>query len=452
MKPVGYGIDFGTSNSAISIAYPDRVEVVLVEPLGTLPSMLPSLVYLHRDGTRLTGTDAAETYGLTGMARHLCRLCPLVESWNGYQPVTNCRSAVRDGGSNDARLLAGLKYDLADPGSVSTHSWAVDFEVEDLLSYVLRRLKREADRTCGHDVRNVYLGRPVEFPSGATGGDDDLAEARLRRAAERAGFTDVRFLEEPVAASLVEPEADGNLLVLDFGGGTFDVLAWPGDEEAESGISGRDIGGQLIDRALFRAKFESALGLDVQQRGQSGADIRMPASWRQGFSGFSMLRRLMADKAFADWLRAGMRGPDAADYAAMNALVNGGAAHEFYRAIEQAKIALSEVESARVKFERDGLKVDVQVDRGDLRALFSEYRADIDKCIDEALERAGLGADQIATVVTTGGSSQLVPFVEHVRDRFGRERVKSRDPFSMVVRGLGEEARHEWGQTAPSGL
>ncbi len=105
-----------------------------------------------------------------------------------------------------------------------------------------------------------------------------------------------------------------------------------------------------------------------------------------------------------------------------------------------------------MRLDRTGLKVDVQVSRSDLEALFEQYRAAIDKCIDEALERAGLEEDQIDTVVTTGGSSQLLPFVNHVRDRFGPERIKARDPFSTVVRGLGEEARNEWGGTAPNGL
>ena len=55
--PVGYGIDFGTTNSSIAIAYPDRVEVVSVEA-GTLPEVLPSIVYLHRDKNRAAGQDA----------------------------------------------------------------------------------------------------------------------------------------------------------------------------------------------------------------------------------------------------------------------------------------------------------------------------------------------------------------------------------------------------------
>src|ERR1700738_696740 len=49
--PLGYGIDFGTSNSAISIAYADRVDVLA---LGAAHSSLtlPSFVYLHRSGAR----------------------------------------------------------------------------------------------------------------------------------------------------------------------------------------------------------------------------------------------------------------------------------------------------------------------------------------------------------------------------------------------------------------
>ena len=50
-RPLGYGIDFGTSNSAVAIAYADRVEVV---PLGSSRT-LPSFVYLrHRAGRTLS--------------------------------------------------------------------------------------------------------------------------------------------------------------------------------------------------------------------------------------------------------------------------------------------------------------------------------------------------------------------------------------------------------------
>lgn len=46
---MGYGNDFGTSNSAISIAYADRVEVLSLGATRS-PLTLPSYVYLHRSG------------------------------------------------------------------------------------------------------------------------------------------------------------------------------------------------------------------------------------------------------------------------------------------------------------------------------------------------------------------------------------------------------------------
>src|SRR5260370_17015632 len=59
--PLGYGIDFGTSNSAVSIAYSDRVEVL---PLGASRSSrtLPSFIYLHRAGRRAAGDEALKTF------------------------------------------------------------------------------------------------------------------------------------------------------------------------------------------------------------------------------------------------------------------------------------------------------------------------------------------------------------------------------------------------------
>src|ERR1700681_759649 len=53
---LGYGIDFGTSNSAVAIAYADRVEVV---PLGSTRT-LPSFVYLHRASRRAARDEAVK--------------------------------------------------------------------------------------------------------------------------------------------------------------------------------------------------------------------------------------------------------------------------------------------------------------------------------------------------------------------------------------------------------
>src|SRR5688572_17843096 len=75
--PIAYGIDFGTSNSSISIAYPDRVELVNVGI--AIPEVLPSIVYLHRNGQRAAGEDAVQQFLVTGSAKTRCSRCDLVD-------------------------------------------------------------------------------------------------------------------------------------------------------------------------------------------------------------------------------------------------------------------------------------------------------------------------------------------------------------------------------------
>ncbi|HEX2681359.1 MAG TPA: hypothetical protein VHQ03_08705, partial [Candidatus Dormibacteraeota bacterium] len=156
--PLGYGIDFGTSNSAVSIAYEDRVEVVSVGETRA-STTLPSFVYLHRGGRRAAGDEAVRTFLRSGHEKTDCWKCPLAP----YGWDTDCRQYRKGGGCNDARLLSGVKHELAKLGFAGTNSWATDFTVGSLVSVVLQRLKREADEANGAPVERVVLGHPVVF-------------------------------------------------------------------------------------------------------------------------------------------------------------------------------------------------------------------------------------------------------------------------------------------------
>src|SRR5712692_3198556 len=156
--PIGYGIDFGTSNSAVSVAYAGRVAVL---PLGPSRSAmtLPSFVYLHRGGRRAAGEEAVRTFLKSGHEKTDCWNCPLAP----YGWDTDCRQYRKGGGCNDARLLAGVKHELAKLGFAGTNSWATDFSVGSLVAVVLKRLKNEADRATGVNIQRVVLGHPVVF-------------------------------------------------------------------------------------------------------------------------------------------------------------------------------------------------------------------------------------------------------------------------------------------------
>ena len=115
-RPVGYGIDFGTSNSSVSVAYDDRVEVLA---LGESRSQtLPSFVYLHRAGRRSAGDEAVRTFLVSGHEKTDCWNCPLAP----YGWDTDCRQYRKGGGCNDARLLSGVKHELAKLGFAGTNS------------------------------------------------------------------------------------------------------------------------------------------------------------------------------------------------------------------------------------------------------------------------------------------------------------------------------------------
>src|SRR5437870_12411655 len=196
--PLGYGIDFGTSNSAVSIAYADRVEVLSLGA-SRASRTLPSFIYLHRSGRHAAGDQAVRTFLKSGHEKTDCWNCSLAP----YGWDTDCRQYRKGGGCNDARLLSGVKHELAKLGFAGTNSWATDFTVGTLVAVVIKRLKAEADALVSAGVRRVVVGHPVVF-AGADPNDraasDAEAFSRLERAAIEAGFDEVSFLPEPTAA------------------------------------------------------------------------------------------------------------------------------------------------------------------------------------------------------------------------------------------------------------
>ncbi|HYM67341.1 MAG TPA: Hsp70 family protein [Patescibacteria group bacterium] len=429
-RPLGYGVDFGTSNSAVSIAFADRVEVL---QLGASASsmVLPSFVYLHRAGRRAAGDEAVRTFLRSGHEKTDCWKCPLAP----YGWDTDWRQYRKGGGCNDARLLSGVKHELAKLGFAGTNSWATDFSVGALVSVVLRRLKEEADRATGHAVGSVVLGHPVVF----AGADPDNraasdAEAfrRLEQAASEAGFTTVAFLPEPTAAVIGEPTHHGVEVAVDFGGGTFDVAVLDSREgepriAATAGIA---IGGEMLDGVLFETSVGPALGLDA-----------LPSWLFNELRTASSVRLLMADPGIPAILSR--IGGTPAEI--VHALLYEGYAYDFYRSIESAKIALSSAETTDLSFAPLALSITLR------RSAFeSMIRPELDlvgRTISQALEEAGLRPSSVDRVLLTGGSAYIPAFRSELAATFGADRLEQRDAFTAVVHGLGVRAQQLWSNT-----
>jgi hypothetical chaperone protein len=416
-RPIAYGIDFGTSNSLISIAWPDRVEVLDIGG-RRVPQNLPSVIYLNADGNQVAGDPAIEQF--------------LVSA-----------------GVN-SRLLVGIKGDLADPAFQTTRSWGLSWTPVDLVAVVMRALKNIADAYTGTNVERVVLGHPVAFV-GSEGENfqqrQGLAVERIMAAASQVGFREVETLEEPSAAAEEEDISSGLVVALDFGGGTFDVAVVdfsPAGVEV-TGLAGASVGGERFDQLLFNAKVAPELGLLNEYVSPDGERHRLPARVLAHSRSMLDLRTLLLDPTLPPIIGRyrGYQGGE--DLERLELLLYGGFAYHFYEAVEEAKIQLSTEQETFIDFHRPGFDVHTPVTREEFETLISDDINVLEKTITTALSDANVNSGDVVQVVRTGGSSAIPLFIDMVSSMFSHATMAQRPPYTTVVRGLGHFAQGVWG-------
>src|SRR5262245_44305786 len=235
------GLDFGTSNSAIGVVRDGRPALVPVERDATL---IPSAVFFDYEtrGRILFGAEGIAAY----MGRTEGRLMRALKSILGSPLI------------DETTMLGGRKVALAD-----------------VVHLFIRHLKAKAEDHIGAEIDAVVHGRPVRFVDG-----DDTADAKaqgvLEVIAKRAGFRNVEFVYEPIAAAYHYEETVAReevVLIADIGGGTSDftvVRIGPerrvlsdrtSDILANAGVR---VGGTDFDTLLSLDAVMPALGLGTQ--------------------------------------------------------------------------------------------------------------------------------------------------------------------------------------------
>ena len=427
-KALACGIDFGTSNSTVALATDAGPRIVRADLDGA--DIAPSLIYVHRAGRRLAGAEAEKTFFTTGHERTACLECSLAP-----YGISECLQYRRRGGCNDARLLWAVKRDLAKPAFSGTNSWATDFPPGDLVSVVIGHLRRRAEAEAGGPLRRAVLGHPVRFPDATDEpGSQPAALERLIDAARRAGFEEIELLPEPTAAALAGAEAaDALAVTLDFGGGTFDVAVT--DFRRSSGpvlaLAGAPVGGERLDEVLFEIAVADRLGLHA-----------LPNWMFDELRSLNKVMLAMADPGLPGLL-ARIGGRAAAN---ARAILYGGRAFDFYKAIEAAKVRLSSQEGTRIQFEHEGLRLDAPVTRQAFETAIKPEMDLVEGAIRDGLDRAAVRPEDVHVALLTGGSSQLPAFRARVAQVLPQSAVQVRsDAFTTVVRGLALQAQALWG-------
>jgi hypothetical chaperone protein len=262
----------------------------------------------------------------------------------------------------------------------------------------------------------------------------------LRKAALEAGFRQVDFEFEPVAAALyyeMSLDRPQNVLIFDFGGGTLDItimrLGDPRHRQVYAsggiGIAGSDFDRAIIQKRLLThfGKGKIDLNPDVLELVNTVADwIALP--------------ELSTPQARHKLEQAIKAGEAPARLKSLESLIFNDLAFSFYNRVEAAKIDLSSQGAAVINLQDKDIDLWELYTRVQFEHDIHNEQIQIEQVLMETLQASGLEAGQIDAVVKTGGSSSIPLFSAMLARIFGAEKIKVSDLFSSVTAGLAIKA------------
>lgn len=438
--PLKVGIDFGTSNSGVAVSDGSKVQLLPVDPKNITPEVVKTILYVTRDQKAFIGQEAVDLYYRQNIGRRrrfVKKRVGEIEYFGGDMfYVTDVFTLVDE--LMPGRLLQFLKTALRTSGYDGTIIFDHYYTVSDLVTLYLRDLKQRAETLLGETIHGVTLGRPVKFAK--TPEQDRLSEERLRSAAYAAGFKEVDFELEPIAAALFyeltlqKPE---NVLIFDFGGGTLDItimrLGDPGSRKVYAN-DGVDIAGSDFDRAIIKKRMLRHFGKgQVDHLHEISLLVDAVSDWMT-------LPDLGTPKARWQLTQAIADGHAPARLKTLETLIFNDMAFSFYNAVEQAKIQLSSQGAAVIQLSENNMALWELYTRRQFEKDIREYREQIEEVLLNTIAASGLELEQIDAVVKTGGSSNVPAFSQMLAGIFGTDRVKSSNAFSSVTAGLGLRA------------
>ena len=371
------GIDLGTTNSLVAFMQGDQPIVIPGEDGSHL---VPSVVAMPASGKeRVVVGNAARTHLLAAPDRAVYSVKRLMG--RGVDDVADELKLFPFRLATDIQPGEVLRIDLG----------GQQYTPPEISAYILRQLKRNAERYFGAPVTQAVITVPAYF--------NDAQRQATKDAGRMAGLEVLRLVNEPTAAALaygLDRQRDGVVAVYDLGGGTFDISILKLHEgifEVIATNGDTHLGGDDLDNLLM------AIALDEIEN---------------------------EDKVLARQ--------------------NPGLVQAVRKAVIDAKIALSASDSARMEVALpNGTSYRREITRAQFEQLIAPILARTVEPCRQALRDAGLTAAEIGEVVMVGGSTRIPRVQQLVAELFdlparGKQPHTELNPDEVVALGAAVQA------------
>lgn len=411
------GIDFGTSNSTVGRCLAGNAVLLALED-GKLT--LPSVVFFNAEEERAA-------FGRAALSEYLA--------------------------SYEGRLMRSLKSLLGTSLiDAQTEVMGRSLPYRSLLAQFIMELKRRAETAAGHSFSQAVFGRPVFFVDDNAAADR-AAQITLHDIALEAGFKEVVFQYEPIAAAFdyeSRIEKEELVLIADIGGGTSDfslVRLSPSRKEKTDrrddilANGGVHIGGTDFDKYLNLSSFMPMLGMGSRLR--NGGEL--PTTCYFNLATWHTINFAYTPRTWTELQDIYRDACEREKLDRLMALIKQREGHWLALKAEEGKIALSESEAVEMELDRLVPRQSLNLDRCSFNHAVGHLVTEIERTVNALMRDAGLSAQSVDTVFFTGGSSGVPLLREKIAALLPAAKRVEGDLFGSIGAGLALDAARRFG-------
>jgi len=369
------GIDLGTTFSAMATIEGGQPKII---ESAEGERTTPSVVALSKNGERLAGT-LARRQSITNPENTIYSVKRLIGRKFSDPIVQKDKSLlsyeIKEGANGGVEIKMGDRW----------------YKPQEISAMVLQKLKADAEAKLGEKITDAVITCPAYF--------DDSQRKATKDAGEIAGFNVKRVINEPTAAALaygLDKNKDHEIVVYDFGGGTFDIsVLYVSPDTIEVKGTGGDthLGGDDFDQKIMdwvMENFKRDEGIDLHKDPLALQRIKEAAEKAK-----KELSSTVQVEINLPFITSGSSGPKHLSYS---------------------------------------------LNRSKLEELVDDYIKESIDLTKKTIKECGLKVSDIEEIVLVGGQTRMPKIQEEVKKLFGKEPSKEINPDEVVAIGAAIQA------------